>query len=182
MFMEMRDQDESFDPIPYENIKNCTREDIEDKAAIVISEAMDANIDALDLLITCNKWEKFTEIVKDGIKKLAYEQTNIADGEIYKKLSVDVERGVFGVKYNYKGTGDPIWLKLESDKKDRENYLRTLVLPSTISDEKKRAEYIEMITLPELVDEETGEVIQEKMQLLPPTKTGTAGLKITIKK
>lgn len=194
-FMEMREaeygqQDEALDSesgmslelISYGGIKNATKTDIGRSAEMVISEANIGNIDALECLIICNKLEKFTEAVKEGVKKLAYEQTKIADGEIYKRLNVSVERGVFGIRWNFKNTNDPIWNNLEAQRIDRENYLKTLVLPNQIMDEAKRAEYIKSITVDEVVDEETGEVVQEKCQLNPPTKTGSAGLKITIEK
>lgn len=172
----------SLELISYGGIKNATKTDIKQSAELVISEANMGNIDALDCLIICNKLEKFTEVVKEGIKKLAYEQTKIADGEVYKRLNVSVERGMFGIRWNFKNTNDPIWNSLEAQRIDRENYLKTLVLPNQIMDEEKRAEYIKSITIDEVIDEETGEVIQEKCQLNPPTKTGSAGLKITIEK
>lgn len=172
----------SLELISYGGIKNATKTDIKQSAELVISEANMGNIDALDCLIICNKLEKFTEVVKEGIKKLAYEQTKIADGEVYKRLNVSVERGMFGIRWNFKNTNDPVWNSLEAQRIDRENYLKTLVLPNQIMDEEKRAEYIKSITIDEVIDEETGEVIQEKCQLNPPTKTGSAGLKITIEK
>lgn len=172
----------SLELISYGGIKNATKTDIKQSAELVISEANMGNIDALDCLIICNKLEKFTEVVKEGIKKLAYEQTKIADGEVYKRLNVSVERGMFGIRWNFKNTNDPIWNSLEAQRIDRETYLKTLVLPNQIMDEGKRAEYIKSITIDEVIDEETGEVVQEKCQLNPPTKTGSAGLKITIEK
>lgn len=171
---EIQLSEQSLEVVPYINIKNATRSEIVSKANQVIQDAKDGVLDPLDMLIICNKWEKFCETVKEGIKKLAYDQATIGEKEEYSRFSAVITRETFGVKYNYGSTGDFEWLQADAKRKEREAFLKSIKPMSSFADETEREEYKKSITV---VDEETG----EEITLNPPIKTGTPGLKIQIK-
>lgn len=120
---------------------------------------------AVQSRVSMNFWKKAFALAE----KLIEEETE-RDAERYGKtfefMGAKCEWGATYTAYDYESTGDDQWaehkraeLTVAGKRKEREAFLRTLKAPIDI------------------VSRETGEVIT----IIPPIKTQTEGLKITIK-
>lgn len=142
-----------------------TRDEMERFTASVIDSVKNGEVSPIKILMQLRAMEKVSEKIAEGIKENVL---NEAD-KYEKKFSLygnEIEKAEFATKYNYAMTGDREWEKLdaafktaESNRKDRETFLRSLKEPM------------------EVLDRDTGEL----MVIRPPLKTSVSGLKISFK-
>jgi hypothetical protein len=134
-----------------------------------IIEAVDnGDISALEVIALLKAWETASEIIKPAIRAKAVVE---AEQHPQGKLTLygnQIETVEAGTKYDYAASKDPIWPQLDAiantaieRRKEREAFLRT-IKPGDITT---------------AVDPESG----EEVRLVPPPKTSTTTVKVTLK-
>lgn len=120
----------------------------------------------LHMAIYLKTMEKIIEGIQNGIKESA-----LAEAEKYEKNfefhGAKIEVAELGTKYDYANCGDSVWAnldgqikKLSEEKKQRETFLKTLKEPVAMANKASGGEII---------------------NINPPIKSSTTGIKITIK-
>lgn len=144
---------------------NLTKDQILSRAADVIGEVNEGNVNALTVMVYCKKMEVLIEALRTGIKSQALEMIH----EKHTFLGVTVEIANFGTKYNYAGSGDLLWTRAHQQLKEREEILKSLKKPTDF-------------TVPMIIDSRTGEVLypEETFTVNPPVKTVTESIKLTL--
>lgn len=94
----------------------------------------EGDIHPFDLILLRKSIETLFESIKGTLNDLAVSEAEKygKDGVYHKGIVIKV--GEFGTRYNYKGTGDPVWTRLSEDLKAREEWLRSLKGPETVVD------------------------------------------------
>jgi hypothetical protein len=110
--------------------------------------------------------EKLQEAIKDDLRKHSISEAERYPGKEFMSYGAVFTKGEYGTKYDYEGTGDPVWmrLKFEADAAKNELSAREAFLKGL-----KKAE--------DVVDTETGEVVK----VTPPVKTSITAIACSIK-
>jgi hypothetical protein len=147
------------------SILPSTKDEIQNFSIKIISELESGMIKPLDLLKQIKCFEKVIEQTKDTLLKMAREEAEKYGAKSFEYKGVKIELAEVGTKYDYSQCNDFVLAKVSEDlsklnesKKQRETFLKSLKEPIN------------------LVDEESGDVIQ----VLPPIKSSTSSLKVTI--
>ena len=145
-----------------------SKTEIEEQSKIIIDQIMEGgDVNPLRVASTIKSLELAAKTIKEGISEYMLTEANK-----YETKSFDFDGHKFqvketGVKYDYSLCNDPIYKQLKKDEvelagkiKAREAFLKSISDQQTI------------------VDEDTGEVVT----ILPPSKSGTTSVTITLKK
>lgn len=142
-----------------------TKQEIELFSSKIISELESGMINPLDLLKQIKCFEKVIEQTKDTLLKMAREEAEKYGTKNFEFKGVKIELAEVGTKYDYSKCNDFVMAKVSEDlaklnetKKQRETFLKSLKEPI------------------QLVDEESGDVFQ----VMPPVKSSSSSLKVTI--
>jgi hypothetical protein len=147
------------------SILPSTKDEIQNFSIKIISELENGMIKPLDLLKQIKCFEKVIEQTKDTLYKMAREEAEKYGAKSFEYKGIKIELAEVGTKYDYSQCNDFVLAKvseelskLNESKKQRETFLKSLKDPIS------------------LVDEESGDIIQ----VLPPIKSSTSSLKVTI--
>ncbi len=147
------------------SILPSTKDEIQNFSIKIISELESGMINPLDLLKQIKCFEKVIEQTKDTLSKMAREEAEKYGTKNFEFKGVKIELAEVGTKYDYSHCNDFVMAKVSEDlaklnetKKQRETFLKSLKEPIS------------------LIDEESGDVFQ----ILPPVKSSSSSLKITI--
>ena len=147
------------------SILPSTKDEIQNFSIKIISELESGRINPLDLLKQIKCFEKVIEQTKDTLSKMAREEAEKYGAKSFEYKGIKIELAEVGTKYDYSQCNDFVLAKvseelskLNESKKQRETFLKSLKEPIS------------------LVDEESGDIIQ----VLPPIKSSTSSLKVTI--
>ena len=147
------------------SILPSTKDEIQNFSIKIISELESGMIKPLDLLKQIKCFEKVIEQTKDTLLKMAREEAEKYGAKSFEYKGVKIELAEVGTKYDYSQCNDFVLAKVSEDlsklnesKKQRETFLKSLKEPIS------------------LVDEESGDITQ----VLPPIKSSTSSLKVTI--
>jgi hypothetical protein len=155
--------------IPLENksLLTANRSELSVMVSRVLEGVDDGNADPLDVFIFAKKGSKVFDAILEGLKDKVDLQGETA------KHNCDLREQQTGVRYEYKGCGDPEWDDLNAQVqslqlrlKARELFLKGL----------KGANEID-----EIIDEETGELVYPAVTVYPPLKTGGTSIIVTVK-
>ena len=132
----------------------------------LIQSVKEGEEDALKVLIYLKAMDKVSERVQKEIRENTLTAADKFPGTSFEFLGNKIEKAENGIKYDYLGTGDPVYRRLfdiqesaQEQVKEREAFLKALKAPLTF------------------VDDDSGEVVT----IHPPNKKSTTGLKITIR-
>ena len=132
----------------------------------VIKSVKDGEVSALKVLIQLRAMDRASKRILKEIEQDYITEADKHPGSRFEFMGNAIEKAELGTKYDYGHCCDPIYSRLlqilesaQRQIKDRETFLKAIKTPINI------------------VDEETGEVCR----VLPPLKTSTTGLKVTIK-
>ena len=133
----------------------------------VVSEVEEGTYNPLQLKIFLKAIQKSCEEIENRTSSLSLTEAEKYGEKSFQFMGATVEKCELGTKYNFSTCGDHIWTSLEKEiktlteeKKKRETFLKTISKPMTVADEASGGELID---------------------LLPPIKSSTSGIKITIK-
>lgn len=126
----------------------------------------EGHYDSLKALIFSKKMTFMAKELEDAVKQIAFNDSKITKGEVYKLYDVEVTKKDTGVKWDYSLTGDKTWnelndlfIKVKEEKDVRETFLQGVT---------KKMEF---------VDEDTGET----WTIHPPIRKAGESLVISIK-
>jgi hypothetical protein len=132
----------------------------------LIASVKQGEVNPLEVLTMFRAIEKVSDRVLKEIKENLLNEASKYSGNSFEYLGNKVEKAELGTKYDFSKCNDPAWENFDSAanaaltfKKEREIFLKGIKDKETI------------------IDPNTGEVVT----ILPPVKTSTAGLKVTIK-
>lgn len=132
----------------------------------LIESVRQGEVNPLEVLVTLKAFEKMSDRVLKEIRDNFVTESEKHPERIFEFAGNKIEKAEVGTKYNYSICGDPVYnqrLKIsqqaQEQLKEREDFLKTLKEPIT------------------LVDEGTGEIAT----IIPPSKTSTTSLKVTIR-
>lgn len=132
----------------------------------LINEMEQGQVSALDILAQVKCIEKSFELLKDKLMEFALDEANNYE-KSFEYKSVKIEKAELGTKYDFSKCNDFKLAKISAEvekyskeKKERETTLKTL--KTSIKE----------------VDEDTGDIVE----IFPPIKTSTTGLKVTLLK
>lgn len=143
-----------------------SRAAIDHSSDSILEDMREGRISAIAVRV----WIKSAEEIIDRVKRESIDaQLREADkypGKTFQAYGATITKAETGTKYDYKTCGDTVWERLDVDtkaaaskQKMREEFLKTLKEPLTV------------------IDDLTGEVVT----ILPPAKTSTSGLNVSIK-
>ena len=148
------------------NLLANTQTEIDVFSDSVIRSVKEGEVSAIKVLIQLKAMEKATGRILNEIKENYLTEAEKHPESRFEYMGNQIEKAELGTKYNYDHCGDPVYRfhlqQVESatiSLKNREAFLKALKEPITI------------------VDEMTGEVVT----IVPPLKSSTSGLKVTIK-
>jgi len=148
------------------NVLANTQTEIDHVSDSVIKSVKDGEVSAIKVLIQLRAMERATGRILTEIKENYLTESDKYPGNQFDFMGNKVEKAELGTKYNFEHCGDPVWmhysqaaLAANNSLKDREAFLKALKEPITI------------------VDEQSGEICT----IVPPLKTSTSGLKVTIR-
>ena len=148
------------------NLLANTQTEIDVFSDSVIRSVKDGEVSAIKVLIQLKAMERATGRILNEIKENYLNEADKYPGNKFDYMGNQVEKAELGTKYDYIHCGDPVYRfylqqvdSATKSLKDREIFLKALKEPITI------------------VDEMTGEVVT----IVPPLKSSTSGLKVTIK-
>lgn len=144
--------------VSYLTVLPANRDEINSFTSRVVTELEGGVIDPLELRRNIKAIEIALEAIKEKARDIFVDEAQ-KYGKEFSYAGADFKVGEYGIKYNYKGTGDPVWAKLSEMLKQREEYLRSM----------KEVDY--------WTDEETGEIYK----ITPPVKTSTTSVSVNIK-
>jgi hypothetical protein len=140
-----------------------SKSEVEDFANQIFAEVEAGNLNPLTLAVYLKWMEKIKEALDSKLKDSLLKEA-AKNGKSFEMMGFKIEQVEAGTKYQYEGTGDIEWERLDQaalsanqSKKERETFLRAL---------KKEMPF---------VNEETG----EWYSVTPPIKTSTTTLKFT---
>lgn len=144
------------------------------KFAIEINDQLETgSLSGMELLKTFKMIEKLQEYVKSKMIKAAVEEASKYPEAVIERFGVTFKKTEVGTSWDYSNTNDFQYKsileteeKLKKEKKQREDFLKSIQGSLTLSGE--------------FVDTETGDVTKE-LTLYPPTKISTSTLSVTIK-
>lgn len=132
----------------------------------LIESVKNGETNPIEVLVMLKAIEKVSDRVLKEIRENAVTEAAKHQGTSFEFNGCKIEKAELGTKYNYSICNDPVYTQrqiLASDAskrlKEREDFLKALKDPITA------------------LDEVTGEVYK----IIPPLKTSTTGLKVTIK-
>jgi len=132
----------------------------------VIQSVKQGEANPITVLIQLRAIEKAAERIIKEIRDNCLTAAEKYPGTAFEFMGNKVEKAEVGVKYDFSKCGDPVW------------ETRKTILDMAAERLKERETYLKAITVPKKeIDEDTGEMYEVQ----PPTKSGTATLKITIK-
>lgn len=132
----------------------------------LIQSVKSGDVNPIELLVMLRAFEKVSDRVLKEIRENTITEANKYNGSSFKFNGNKIEKSELGTKYDFSICNDPDYNKLfktaleSSEKlKEREVFLKSLKEPIT------------------LVNRDSGEVYT----IIPPLKTSTSGLKVSIK-
>lgn len=132
----------------------------------VIESVRQGEANPLEVLVILKAFEKATERILKEVRDNFVREADKHPERIFEFNGVKMEKAEVGTKYNYSICNDPIYNRRKEiseaanqQVKEREDFLKSLKDPITI------------------VDEETG----ESVKIIPPIKTSTTSIKVTIR-
>ena len=145
----------------------ANKEQVELFSNKLMAELDAGDIDPLEAKFLFKALEEVQKAIKSKLDALALKEANKYPEKTFELTGFKVEKAELGVKHDYSNCGDPDLAKLEwesetADKKlkDRQEFLKKLPIEGI-----------------EVIDKETGEILQ----IYPPVKKSSEGLKITMK-
>jgi len=142
-----------------------TKQEAELFANNLINEVATGATNPLDLHIKMNALQKALDKVKEAIRDDVYTEASKHGSKSFEYRGVRVELAEMGVKYIFDGCGDAVWQNLSN------------TLEMAKNDLNKREQMLKTITgTLHVADESTGEM----MEIHPPVKKSTSGIKITM--
>lgn len=152
--------------VSFEHLLDAKKENLKKAVDVIVGHVKDGNYDELKALILAKKGSELFYMLEKEVRPLAEDAKIHKIGKDYSVHDCKVEEAETGVKYDYSVCGDSQWnllnsqlVELETKKKEREAFLKTVTKSMTI------------------VDEDTGDI----HTITPPIRSGKLGLKITIK-
>lgn len=143
-----------------------TKQQIQQFADSIISEVTEGNSNPLTVHIQITAMEKALEAIKEGIKSHALREAEKHNQKSFEFLGCMVEVKEMGTKWDFSGSNDPVYHRINQEKEDAVTAL------------KQREAYLKVIhETKDEIDPETGEIFQ----LHPPAKRSTTGIAITLK-
>jgi hypothetical protein len=148
------------------NLLASTGQQIEFFSSSIVNEVKNGNESPLRVLIQLRAMEKASKAILDGIREEIITAAEKYPGKDFELWGNKLSKEELGIKYDYSTCGDTIYERLQTDFDTAKSRLdeRTAFLRALKSD----------MTV---VDELTGEIVT----ILPPKKTSTSGVKVTIR-
>ncbi len=132
----------------------------------IIESVKDGNESAIKVLVQMTAIGKVIERVKKEIKENYLTESEKYEGNTFSFMGNSIQKGDVKTEYDFSLCGHPEWTQLEKiitgakeSQKEIETFLKTLKKPTSF------------------LDKDSGEYID----LVPPVKKSTPGLKVTIK-
>lgn len=147
------------------SLNTLTKKDIQENANLIKKAIAEGLVDSVDMYIYGKKLEAQAKKVIEAVQEYASGDLNIGKNEKYDRFGTSVTTRDAG-KYDYSTSKDPEWDKLDAQikslaeqKKERENFLKSLTKSMTV------------------VDEESGDI----NTVYPPAKSSTLSIVVSIK-
>lgn len=154
-------------PVSLLRLGASTKQQIKSLVRGVIDGVDNGDISALETFLLLKAWEDVSEEIKKAVRSKAVAEASQYQGKLTLHGN-ELETFEAGTKYDYAATKDPIWPQLDAiantaieRRKEREAFLRT-IKPGDVTT---------------AVDPESG----EEVRLVPPPKTSTTTVKVTLK-
>lgn len=132
----------------------------------LIQSVKEGESNPIEVLTILRAFKKVSERVEKEIAENVLTEASKYPENSFEVMGNKIEKAEFGVKYDYTICNDPVYVrrkdiadKADEQLKERESFLKALKQPMT------------------MVDEESGEIVT----IIPPTKTSTSGIKISIR-
>jgi hypothetical protein len=153
-------------PGEYLSLGPSTQSQVDNFSDGVIHDVKYGNEDPLKVLVSLKAFDKASERIQKEIRENCLTAADKYPGASFEFVGNKIEKSEMGVKYDYAGTGDPVYQKLfaiaeqaNAQLKERETFLKAVTAPFSF------------------LDEATGEV----SVISPPNKKSTTGLKVSIR-
>lgn len=132
----------------------------------MIESVRQGETNPLEVLVILKAFEKATERILKEVRENYVKEADKYSEKSFELFGAKLEKAEVGTKYNYSICNDPVYnrrlaIATEANKlvKEREDFLKSLKDPLNI------------------VDEETGELVK----IIPPLKTSTESVKVSIR-
>lgn len=153
-------------PISLLHLNPSSAQQISFFAASVVNEVKNGTESPLRVLIQLRAMEKASKQILEGIKDNILTESEKYPGQSWEMWGNRIEKAELGVKYDYSHCGDTLYERLQSDFDAAKSRLEA------------RCDFLKALSEPiTIIDELTGEVVK----VMPPQRTSTSGLRVTIK-